>query len=216
MSETERAGKPVPSLATKNPSCKGHIMVDVDSTLPAERWLPVLGYEGVYSVSDQGRTRREAGSERCLRDRFIQTLGPYGYFIISLSRNNIVHRRFLHHLVLEAFAGPRPPGMESRHLNGVRIDNRLENLCWGTRAENAADRVRHGTAPRGDNHHSRRRPETVPRGSRSGLAKLNENLVRDIRKRVAAGEMQLDIARELNVSRAAICMACSGKTWKHV
>lgn len=53
--------------------------------------------------------------------------------------------RFVHHLILETFEGPRPPGKETRHLNDIRSDNRWpENLCWGTRSENMADRVRNG------------------------------------------------------------------------
>ena len=55
--------------------------------------------------------------------------------------------RLAHRLVLEAFAGPCPAGLEARHLeNGERRDNRPANLAWGTRREQAADRRRHGTA----------------------------------------------------------------------
>jgi hypothetical protein len=53
--------------------------------------------------------------------------------------------RYLHHLVLEAFVGPRPPGMQCRHINGDSLDNRLENLAWGTASEDNYDRVRNGT-----------------------------------------------------------------------
>ncbi|MDE2095631.1 MAG: HNH endonuclease [Patescibacteria group bacterium] len=56
----------------------------------------------------------------------------------------------VHRLVLEAFIGPCPPGMECRHLNGNRSDNRLENLCWGTRIENVEDKRKHGTILRGE------------------------------------------------------------------
>lgn len=59
--------------------------------------------------------------------------------------------KYLHHIVLEAFVGPRPPGMQCRHLNGNSLDNRLENLQWGTAREDNYDRVRHGT-----HQHSRR------------------------------------------------------------
>ncbi len=52
--------------------------------------------------------------------------------------------RTVHRLVLEAFVGPCPPGMQCRHLDGNPANNRLENLAWGTHAENAADKIRHG------------------------------------------------------------------------
>jgi len=55
-----------------------------------------------------------------------------------------------HQLILFAFVGPMPLGMECRHLNGNPADNRLENLVWGTRQENVHDAIRHGTfCPRG-------------------------------------------------------------------
>ena len=50
---------------------------------------------------------------------------------------------YVHRLVLETFVGPRPDGMEARHLNGDCQDNRVENLIWGTPLENGADKIRH-------------------------------------------------------------------------
>lgn len=49
----------------------------------------------------------------------------------------------VHRLVLTAFVGPYPDGMESRHLNGVKSDCRLENLAWGTSEQNRADIITH-------------------------------------------------------------------------
>jgi hypothetical protein len=60
---------------------------------------------------------------------------------------------YVHRLVLCSFVGPRPVGMVCRHLNGNQKDNRLENLAWGTIAENNRDRVKHGTIPRAERHH---------------------------------------------------------------
>src|SRR5690606_17793610 len=51
----------------------------------------------------------------------------------------------VHRLVLKAFDGPPPRGHEALHANGVRDDNRLENLSWGTHSENQLDQVDHGT-----------------------------------------------------------------------
>ena len=60
-------------------------------------------------------------------------------------------RRLLHHVMLESFVGPRPPGCVGRHLNDVFDDNRLENLAWGTPSQNRLDSVRNGT------HHNARK-----------------------------------------------------------
>lgn len=53
----------------------------------------------------------------------------------------------VHRLVALAFIGPCPEGMEVLHINGEPDDNRLENLRYGTRAENVADTIRHGRHP---------------------------------------------------------------------
>lgn len=60
----------------------------------------------------------------------------------SGSRSFLVHR-----LVLGAFVGPCPAGMECRHLNGDSTDNRVENLAWGTHVENVKDVIAHGNNP---------------------------------------------------------------------
>lgn len=54
-------------------------------------------------------------------------------------------RPYVHQLVAEVFIGPTPTGMEVRHLNGIYADNRLSNLAYGTRAQNVADSIAHGT-----------------------------------------------------------------------
>jgi predicted transcriptional regulator len=52
----------------------------------------------------------------------------------------------VHRAVLTAFRGPYPgKGFEARHLDGNKQNNRLGNLAWGTRRENADDRIRHGS-----------------------------------------------------------------------
>jgi hypothetical protein len=56
--------------------------------------------------------------------------------------------RSVHHLVLELFVGPRPPGMECRHLDGNPQNNHRSNLAWGTSKENVADQYLHGTRRR--------------------------------------------------------------------
>lgn len=121
-----------------------------------ETWWPVVGWEGMYSVSDHGRiwshprTVQYVRHGRC-RDLFIPgriiggsvvdghvqiTLAPHG----AGRRERVV--RFAHHLVLEAFVGFCPAGMEACHHNDIGTDNRLPNLRWDTRSSNIRDRIR--------------------------------------------------------------------------
>lgn len=118
----------------------------------SEVWKPVVGFEGVYEVSNMGRvrsldrltTQRAKGGGTCERYRKGVLLRPgkatAGHLTVALGRGN---SRLVHHLVLEAFVGPKPPGLECRHLNGVENDNRLENLRWDTRGNNSRDKKWH-------------------------------------------------------------------------
>jgi hypothetical protein len=100
---------------------------------------PVPGYAG-YSVSDDGAIRGPRGALRPMA----RATGHL--FVLPYRRG----RLYVHVAVLTAFVGPRPVGQEARHLNGVSSDNRLTNLAWGTRLQNAADRQLHGDEPHGD------------------------------------------------------------------
>lgn len=118
-----------------------------------EQWLPVVGWEGFYEVSDLGRIRSVARivirSDGRKRTVYAKDLQPhttrYGYRVAGLYRGNKGTNAPVHRLVLEAFVGPCPDGMEACHGNGVRDDNRLENLRWDTRKANVADMLNHGT-----------------------------------------------------------------------
>lgn len=119
--------------------------------LPGERWAPIPGH--AHEASDHGRVRSPArtttdsiGRTSQFRARvLIGRLNAYGYRVVSLGKKGHSGNFMVHRLVLEAFVGPCPEGMETRHLNGDRVDNRLENLTWGTPFENAMDRQLHGT-----------------------------------------------------------------------
>ena len=170
-----------------------------------ERWLPVPGYEGLYEVSDLGRVRsiphqtvRGMRGGKVLKHYIGK--GTRGYPVVGLSRGNRGKNRLVHHLVLEAFIGPRPEGQEARHGPAGKADASLANLCWGTRTENIRDRIRDGQ----DNY-----------GERSGKAKLTWEAVDEIRVRVAAGETQVDLARCFGVSKQTVNLLIHGKTWGH-
>lgn len=116
-----------------------------------EVWLPVAGYGGSYEVSSLGRVRS--------RDRF-DTIGRFrrgtilaqqshpktGHMQVYPSWRSDQQTRKVHHLVLEAFVGPRPPGCEGCHNDGNPANNRVENLRWDTSLSNSNDRYEHGTA----------------------------------------------------------------------
>lgn len=107
----------------------------------------------------------------------------------------------LHSVVCEAFHGPRPVGMECRHLNGIKTDCRADNLVWGTREQN-----------RQDNHDN----GAYMKGSAHTQAKLTEEQVAEIRKRCSEGEPQKRLAAEFGVSDSNISFIINGKSWSHI
>lgn len=172
--------------------------------MPPERWLPVVGYEGLYEVSDRGIVRslpRQTLTGMRGGYPLAGCLDAWGYPHVGLCRDGKVRTRKVHRLVLEAFAGPRPPGMEARHGPGGAGDAALANLQWGTPTENAADKIRDGTTNQGERH---------------GQAKLTTAIVAECRIRAAAGANQSALAREFGVNQMTMWNALTGKTWGHV
>lgn len=126
-----------------------------------------------------------------------------GYLIVNLCVNKEkAKNKLVHHLVLTAFGKPQPPGMECRHLDGNRTNNRLENLCWGTRQENIQDRTRHGKTVRGSEH---------------GMARLIAEDIREIRLlRETEAKSTLELAQMFGISRQHTDDIIARRRWKHV
>lgn len=118
-----------------------------------EKWLPIVGYEGVYEVSDQGRVRSldrmvYAGSNRVRLSlgRILSIHHGDKYAKVRLKLDGTGKTHNVHTLVATAFLGLRPDGMEVCHCNGQPHDNRLTNLRYDTHQANVLERRDHGTA----------------------------------------------------------------------
>ncbi|MEU2013072.1 NUMOD4 motif-containing HNH endonuclease [Nocardia sp. NPDC019302] len=126
-----------------------------------ERWRPVVGWEGLYEVSDQGAVRslerRVVFSDGRARIQPGRLLGQHrtqsGHLTVRLSLNKSSELRKVHRLVLLAFVGPPPPGTECCHNDGDATNNRVENLRWDTRSANTLDKVAHGNHPNASKTH---------------------------------------------------------------
>lgn len=115
-------------------------------TTRLEQWRPVVDWEGIYEVSDLGRVRRirRGPGVRSVGKPLRGTVDQHGYPVVDLCDRGRRKNAKVHRLVADAFLGPLPEGMETRHLNGDPGDARLVNLKYGTHAENMRDMVEHG------------------------------------------------------------------------
>lgn len=111
-----------------------------------------------------------------------------------------------HRLVLQAFVGPCPEGMEACHNNGNPADNRLENLRWDTPSSNALDKVKHGTAKHGTACNN-----PFPRGDRHPRFKWSDVDIERMRDMRAAGCAVNSIAHHLGASPGYVSDILAGK-----
>ena len=168
------------------------------------RYRRVSGFGGRYCVGTDGSvwsrrkaTRNQSDGWRRMKPKKIGN----GYYAVILHANGGEVTRYCHRLVLEVFVGPPGPGQEAAHNNGVRTDNRLENLRWASRRENHADKLKHGTDNRGDKHPMR---------------KLDSKRVQIARLMLRDGFTQKAVARIFRVSPAAVSNIALRKSWSHV
>ena len=117
-----------------------------------ERWVPVLGFEDFYEVSDQGRLRSltrvifdSIGRKRTSKGRIISPgRNKSGHLHATLCGGGKREKKYIHHAVLDSFIGEAPDGCEALHYDDDPGNNSLKNLRWGTRSDNIKDAIRNG------------------------------------------------------------------------
>lgn len=129
---------------------------------------------------------------------------PSGYLQVTITSNRSPTgkqlKAYVHQMVCEAFHGARPKGLEVRHRDGNNSNNRSDNLCWGTRAENQEDRRKHGTISGWKLDR-----ETY------GQTRVTKEIAAKIREAYGTGLLtQTQVARAFGVSQAAVSRVARG------
>ncbi len=173
-----------------------------------EVWKDIPKYEGIYQASNLGRIKSLARQDRRGHGWPTKILKPdatrNGYLQVLLSRDGVITKKYVHHLILEVFVGPCPPGKQRNHINGDKADNSIGNLEYCTGSENHF-------------HSYRVLGKQAAKGSKQGGAKLNEEQVQAIRRLHAAKQATgQELAKMFNISESSISAIVLRQRWKHL
>ena len=166
-----------------------------------EVWKDIKDFEGLYQVSNLGNVKRLQGKwvnqERLIKSK----LDRYGYPFYTLSKKKKLKNKTSHRLVAKAFI-PNPLNkLTVNHINGIKTDNRVENLEWNTNLENKQHAVSSGlTNLKGTNH---------PR------CKLSDKQVLEIRE-IGFSQTRTSLSKKYGVSRITISRIIERANWNHI
>ncbi len=161
-----------------------------------EVWKDIIGYEGLYQVSNLGNVKSLFRYKKVLNNTIHK-----GYYLISLCKNKKQLPQRNHRLVAIAFI-PNPENKpQVNHIDGNKLNNNVENLEWCTPKENTQHALLIGL-------------KKV--GCESGRSKLNKNQILEIRKTYNPKIISLNsLAKKFNVSKKAILLIIQNKTYKN-
>jgi len=182
-----------------------------------ENWKEVVDYEGWYEISDWGNIKRVKAGPGTFVGRYLKShLDSWGYRRANLCKNGKMCTVKVHRVVAAAFIGPCPSGKQVNHKNGVKDDNRPENLEYMTQSEN--------------NHHAYDTGlKSALHGEDASGSKLTEEAVHKIREMLSDDTIVGDprvrgnlkrkveiIRKRFNVSDKAVYSIYYGTNWSYL
>lgn len=191
--------------------------------IATEEWRDVIGYEGIYSISNLGRVRRDKGGCGTRAGRLVKRTECDGYHRVNLSLHGKLKHCYVHHLVAAAFLPNRPEGVEIDHKDDCRSNSRASNLQYLTHAGNTQKAWATGRCVAGDAHWTRQHPERLARGNRHGShinpgrnIKLTEAQVKEIRNLSSQGVRRSVIAEQYGIKYATVTGIVLRNNWRSI
>lgn len=177
-----------------------------------EEWKPVVGYDGLYEVSNLGNVKslnyRHTGETKMLTKRTDKD----GYKLVKLYRNGKYKLHRVHRIVYESFKGAIPEGMEIDHRNTVKDDNRVENLRCVTSKENSNNPItkkRHDEACKELSSQQEWKNNVSEAVKKANSKPINQYTLDG--EFVKQWPSMHEIERELGIANCAISFCCNGK-----
>lgn len=169
-----------------------------------EEWKDVVGYEGCYKVSNLGKVRSIERNGTKTGGKILTPFNSRGYNRFILSKNNINKKITAHRLVALAFIPNTENKATVNHKNGIKNDNRADNLEWCTIRENNVHAFNNGlkVAMKGESHVN------------SKLTSIQAQEIRDKFMQNSKRGMKKALSIEYNVSKQNICNIIKGKSYK--
>jgi len=189
-----------------------------------EIWKDINGYEGLYQISSLGRVKsfakvktgkRPSRGYYCGREIYMSICdNGRGYMFVSIRCGSKKKNKYIHRLLAQHFI-PNPQNKpQVNHINGIKSDNRIENLEWVTERENAIHAFKNGylhQLPK-----MQKLASEATRGEQNTRSILKDIDIPIIFKMNKAGHIQSSIAKHFGVCRATIGYVLNRKTWNHV
>ena len=163
-----------------------------------EIWKDIKGYEGLYQVSNFGRTKSLGNGKTHKTERILKTGGRRGYLFVILYNNGIRKQIMVHRLVWEAFNGKIPEGYEINHVDENVNNNRLDNLNLMTHKDNINWGVRNSLV-------KNKLTNRIDHSKKVYQYSIDGKLIK-------IWPSRMEIERQLGYSNVAICYCCNGKS----